>query len=313
MSKKENNVGAISTSPEITGHTEMSPTAVAAISNRQTAKPQMNSLIGWVGGKKNLRKYILPMIPKHDLYCEVFGGAGWVLFGKSPDKDEWRIDKKVRYGEIYNDINSELVNFWKYIKHHPNAFVTELNEYIVSREIWDDFVGKSTITEIQRAIRFYYLLTMSYGSMSGHFCCKSGGVETLPLKNLDIVQKATERLKNVTIECLDFERLITKYDSENTFFYLDPPYYQKEDLYTSHETPAFDGHERLAEILKNIKGKFLLSYNDCEYVRELYRSGDFQSPNKKDIIIETVETKYTLAGNGRDRNITTELLVRNYD
>jgi DNA adenine methylase len=269
----------------------------------------MNSLIGWVGGKKNLRKYILPMIPKHDLYCEVFGGAGWVLFGKSPDKEQWQLDKKVRYKEIYNDVNSELVNFWKHIKHHPNAFVTELNEHIVSREIWDDFFKKSTdginavSTELQRAIRFYYLLTMSYGSMSGHFCCKNSRVNALPLKNLEIAQKATERLKNVNIECLDFEKLITKFDGENTFFYLDPPYYQKEDLYISLDTPIFDGHERLAETLKNIKGKFLLSYNDCEYVKELY----------KDFVVETIETKYQLAGKGRGRNVTTELLVRNYD
>jgi len=86
----------------------------------------MNSIISWVGGKRLLRKKILPLIPKHDIYCEVFGGAAWILFGKSPNKEDWQLSKKSRYTEVYNDINGDLVNFWRYIKQHPEAFVTEL-------------------------------------------------------------------------------------------------------------------------------------------------------------------------------------------
>ena len=100
----------------------------------------MNSIISWVGGKRILRKKILPLIPKHDIYCEVFGGAAWILFGKSANKEDWQLSKKSRYTEVYNDINGDLVNFWKYIKNHPEAFVTELNNYLIAREMFDNFM-----------------------------------------------------------------------------------------------------------------------------------------------------------------------------
>jgi len=100
----------------------------------------MNSIISWVGGKRILRKKILPLIPKHDIYCEVFGGAAWILFGKSANKEDWQLSKKSRYTEVYNDINGDLVNFWKYIKNHPEAFVIELNNYLIAREMFDNFM-----------------------------------------------------------------------------------------------------------------------------------------------------------------------------
>ncbi|HPI26738.1 MAG TPA: DNA adenine methylase, partial [Candidatus Cloacimonadota bacterium] len=107
----------------------------------------MNSIISWVGGKRILRKKILPLIPKHDIYCEVFGGAAWILFGKSANKEDWQLSKKSRYTEVYNDINGDLVNFWKYIKNHPEAFVTELNNYLIAREMFDNFMKHEPRTE----------------------------------------------------------------------------------------------------------------------------------------------------------------------
>ena len=71
----------------------------------------MNSVISWLGGKRLLRKHIIPKIPKHNLYCEVFGGAGWVLFGKSEKPEDWITEPKKKYVEIYNDLNGELVNY----------------------------------------------------------------------------------------------------------------------------------------------------------------------------------------------------------
>src|SRR5215469_9151586 len=110
-----------------------------------------NSIISWVGGKRLLRKHIIERMPQHDLYCEVFGGAGWVLFGKSPDKKDWELTKK-KYTEIYNDINSELINFWKYIKFHPDAFVSELNEYLQSRELFNNCKDQDRRTELEREV-----------------------------------------------------------------------------------------------------------------------------------------------------------------
>jgi DNA adenine methylase len=258
-----------------------------------------SSIISWIGGKRLLRKHIIERIPKHDVYCEVFGGAGWVLFGKSPDHKEWEVNKK-KYTEIYNDLNGELINFWRYVKHHPEAFVAELNDYLVSRELFMEYKDNPRLTELERAVKFYYLLDVSYGSSSNHFCIGKG-TKCLPLKDVEKVKKASERLQNVFIENIDFERLIEKYDTETTFFYLDPPYYKKEALYRRDGIEIFDKHERLAEVLKNIKGKFLLSYNDVEYIRNLY--------NHKGIKIEEREANYTISGKSQQFG---ELFIQNY-
>ncbi len=258
----------------------------------------MNSIISWVGGKRLLRKKILPLIPKHDIYCEVFGGAAWILFGKSPNKEDWQTGPKSRYTEVYNDINGDLVNFWKYIKNHPEAFVTELNNYLIAREMFDNFMKHEPRTELERAIKFYYNLACSYGSRSKNFCIMQG-YKYLPLRNLEKVKAASERLKQVIIEKQDFEKLITRSDTPNTFFYLDPPYYTKEHLYDREDANTFSKHEELATVLKNIKGKFLLSYNNDPYIRTLYQG----------FTIDEVEAQYTVSGAFQTE---TELLIRNY-
>jgi DNA adenine methylase len=78
------------------------------------------------------------------------------------------------------------------------------------------------------------------------------------------------RLARVAIENKDFQNLISSQDREETLFYLDPPYFETEKYYQNVEFKRED-HERLYNSLKNIKGKFILSYNDCPYIRELYK------------------------------------------
>lgn len=257
----------------------------------------MNSIIKWIGGKHLLSKRIISLIPKHNIYCEVFGGAGWVLFGKSDDKKDWITENNNKYTEVYNDINSDLINFWKYIKFHPVAFVAELNQYLVSREIFDTLLQYEPRTELEQAVKFYYHLNCSYGALSKNFTINKGK-KYLQLKDLDIVKKASERLKNVIIEKQDFEKLIKRYDTPDTFFYLDPPYYKNEYLYERNKSSRFGKHQELADILKSIDGKFLLSYNDDSFIRSLY----------KDFIIEEIEAPYSFNGIRRK----TELLIRNY-
>jgi len=258
----------------------------------------MNSIISWVGGKRLLRKKILPLIPKHDMYCEVFGGAGWILFGKTANKEDWQLSKQSRYTEVYNDINGDLVNFWRYIKQHPEAFVAELNQYLVSRELFGEFAKHEPKTELERAVRFYFQLSCSYGSRSKNFCIMQG-YKYMALRQLEKVKAASERLQNVIIEKQDFQKILKRYDTPNTFFYLDPPYYLHEHLYDREDAEAFTRHEEMATLLKQIKGKFLLSYNDDPYIRDLY----------KDFTIEEVEAQYTVSGSFQTE---IELLIRNY-
>ena len=126
------------------------------------------------------------------------------------------------------------MNFWKYIKQHPEAFVTELNQYLVSREMFDSFAQHEPKTELERAIQFYFQLACSYGSRSKNFCIMQG-YKYMPLRNLEKVKAASERLKQVIIEKQDFEKLIARFDTPNTFFYLTHLTTQR-SIYTTEKT-----------------------------------------------------------------------------
>jgi DNA adenine methylase len=114
----------------------------------------MDAPICWLGGKRRLRKTIIKLIPEHTCYVEVFGGAGWVLFGKEPSK-----------AEIYNDIDGELVNFFRIVKNCHRAFLQAYDLMLVSRKLFTDFVNTdpADLDEIQRAVRFFYIIKTAFG------------------------------------------------------------------------------------------------------------------------------------------------------
>ena len=115
----------------------------------------MNSFIAYLGGKSGLTKSIIPLMPEHTCYCEVFAGAAWLLFRKEPSKVE-----------IINDINSDLVNLYRIIKNHLEEFIRYLKWILVAKDQFDLFKKENpeSLTDIQRAVRFYFLLKSGYGS-----------------------------------------------------------------------------------------------------------------------------------------------------
>lgn len=220
----------------------------------------MESFIGWVGGKRQLRKEILSHFPAESVgrYIEVFGGAGWVLFCKEQVAGQM---------EVFNDLNGDLTNLFRCVKYHCEALQNELDMLPHSRELFFDYVGQLDapgLTDLQRAARFLYLLKHSFGSSARTFATdsKSG------LHLQQYLPKVQERLAKVVIEKQDFEPLIKTYDRANALFYLDPPYVGTEHYYAVQFGEA--DHRRLAEVLKGIKGRFILSYGDAPLVRELY-------------------------------------------
>ncbi|MEE0099321.1 MAG: DNA adenine methylase [Gemmiger sp.] len=233
----------------------------------------MNSFIGWIGGKRALRNEILQRMPADiGRYIEVFGGAGWVLFGREPSS---------KVMEVFNDYDAELVNIYRCIKYHPDALQHELDMLPDAREVFFDCLAQEQVrglTDIQRAARSLYLIKASFGTDR---------------------RAVQERLRRVIIENLDFEHLIKTYDRENALFYCDPPYVETEKYYRARFQES--DHKRLADALHNIKGRFLLSYNDCPQVRELYA----------DCIIEPVSRRNTLSAQSVDGY--KEVLVRNYE
>lgn len=89
--------------------------------------PKGHSFSGWLGGKSQLARTIVELMPEHKTYVEVFGGAGWVLFKKTPSPFE-----------VINDVNDDLINLYRVLKFHFDAFITEFDLLLFSRTIFND-------------------------------------------------------------------------------------------------------------------------------------------------------------------------------
>ena len=254
-------------------------------------------LINWVGGKRLLRKTIEKLVPKDiGSYIEPFGGGGWVLFFK----EKWAPL------EVYNDLDGRLVNLFRIVKYHPNAFIEEWKNLLGSREMFFQFLNGTFITDIQKAVQFYFLITRSFGGRGDTFGTvkKSSGGACKSLHNVPKkIAAIHERLDTVMIENRDFEKLINQYDYENAFFYCDPPY-STGCGYEVISTKDFD-HERLRDVLGKIKGRFLLSYDDSPKIRELYKGYNI-------IAIERLNGINNREGTKRNKMFK-ELLIANYD
>ena len=246
----------------------------------------MKSFIPWIGGKSQLAKKIVSMFPdEFDRYIEVFGGGGSVLFAK---------DKHAPL-EVYNDANGQLVNLFRCIRFHREELQREISGYINSREIFDDIkaqINMRGFTDIQRAAMFYVQVKISYGADGRTYGCNKKDISPSYLTEIE------KRLKSgagVTIEHKDFENLIKVYDRSNALFYCDPPYHKSEKYYDAEFTSS--DHERLKACLSNIKRRFVLSYNDDDFIRNLY----------KDFKITEVERQNNLS-----RGSYKELIITNY-
>lgn len=252
----------------------------------------MDSFIGWVGGKKFLRDTIISNFPEtFGRYVEVFGGAGWVLFRKPQEKGQL---------EVYNDFDSNLVNLYRCVKYHPEALEKELSYIVQSSELFYDFkeqLHMRGLTDIQRAARYFYLIKMSFGCKKDSFATRPKNIS----RSLERFAEIQERLSSVIIENRDFEQLIKVYDSTDTLFYLDPPYHKTERYYNNDKTFDEDDHRRLKTVLNNIKGRFILSYNDDEFIRELY----------KDYNVQGITRSCTLSANSSGDKFR-EVIVKNY-
>lgn len=251
----------------------------------------MNSFIPWIGGKRLLRKTIVSMFPEDfDRYIEVFGGAGWVLFAK---------DKHANL-EVYNDAEGELVNLFRCVKYHAGEVQKELDNTLNAREFFDDFkqqLNTRGLTDIQRAARYFMLIKTSYGADKRTFGCIKKNLKN----SIEYLKDIKERLNNVVVENKDFENLIKVYDRPKALFYLDPPYHGTEKYYNTGFNEK--DHERLKQCLKGIKGRFILSYNDDEYIRNLYKEFNITEIDRRNSLVE----RYT----DKDKNYK-ELIIKNF-
>jgi len=218
----------------------------------------MKSFIPWIGGKSLLAKKITAEFPDDfGRYIEVFGGGASVLFSS----------EKHAPVEVYNDANGELVNLFRCIKYHREELQKEIRYYLNSREMFGDIRKRLDcpgFTDIQRAAMFFVLIKTSFGADADTFSCSVKNIST------ERFEETAKRLERVIIEHKDFEKLIAQYDRPDALFYCDPPYHSTERHYSERFSEA--DHYRLNGVLTALKGRFILSYNDDDFVRKLYKN-----------------------------------------
>lgn len=246
--------------------------------------------ISRMGGKSKLRKTIIDLLPEHTCYVELFFGAGWVYFGKEPSKTE-----------VINDVDKELINLFRMIKYHAPEVERMLEYEFSGRDIFEEYKNYSVenLTEINRAVRFLYLISQSFASKGDNY---GYGTNSKPKPHifykheLEIIK---ERLRNTFVENLSFENIIDKYDRDYTVFFCDPPYFE-----TCGYGNKFGEKEHLLlrDKLKNIKGKFILTINDHPQVREWYKGFN----------IKEVQVNYSVSKEKTARGKYNELIITNY-
>lgn len=255
----------------------------------------INSFMAWVGGKKALRDEILARFPRnYKRYIEVFGGAGWVLFHKPPGNDF----------EVFNDFNGNLVNLYRCVREQPEALRNELRYMLNSRLDFEYMKGmlhsQAVLQDVRRAAYYYALIRYSYAAGTSTF----GSQPHAMWNNFPLIESAAGRLQKVVIENKDCVKLIRQYDRPESFFYCDPPYYNADKYYEAISSDGFD-HAGLADALLGIKGKFLLSYNDCPEIRALY--------DRPGIVVEGISRLSNIAQRYENGKQYPELLISNYD
>jgi len=230
---------------------------------------------GWYGGKFSHLQWLLPLLPGCHHYCEPFAGSAAVLLNREPSPVE-----------TYNDLDGEVVNFFRVLRDQPEELTRAIGLTPFSREEMALAVAreKDGIPEVERARRFYVRArqartglaqTASLGrwancrgtsraGMAGAVSRWWGAVEQLP--------EIALRLLRVQFENRPAEELIRLYDTPGTLFYCDPPYVHAtrgdSRAYGVEMTDA--QHESLAAVLAEIRGKAAVSGYRCALMDRLY-------------------------------------------
>lgn len=226
-------------------------------------------IIKWMGGKRRLADRILPLFPPHECYVEPFAGGAALYFMRPGRADV----------EVLNDINGDLINLYRVVQNHLEEFVRQFKWALSSRQVfkWLQDTRPETLTDIQRAARFYYLQQSAFG---GKVTGQTYGTATTQPPGLNLLRieeslsAAHLRLTNTYIEHLPWDECVRRYDRPHTLFYLDPPYWQ-----TAGYGPEFswDQFELMAKLLKEVQGKAIISLNDHPDIRTCFEGYHFES------------------------------------
>jgi len=243
---------------------------------------------GRIGGKSKLKKIIVekyfPKNYENMTYVEPFIGAGSVYFYKEPSKKE-----------VINDLDSSVIELFRGFKKYDGKDIDKDINGAYSKELFNKIKDSKPSTEYRKFIQNLILTRTSFfGKKQSYGIGNSRNTISANFST----NKIKDRLKDTEIYNKSYKDIIEKYDSPNTFFYLDPPYENSTGLYVHDTLPIKDVYD----ILKNIKGKFLISYNDSKEAKELF----------KDFNINYENTTYEHTKHVAKR-IKKEMLISNYN
>lgn len=248
-------------------------------------------IIPWIGGKTRLLDDILPLFPAHECYVEPFCGAAALFFNKQPAR-----------AEVLNDINGDLVNLYRVVQHHLEEFVRQFKWALSSRQVfkWLQDTRPETLTDIQRAARFFYLQRQAFG---GKVTGQSFGTATTAPPGLNLLRIEEElsaahlRLAETCIEHLPWAAVMAKYDRPHTLFFCDPPYWETEGYGVDFPRQEY---LELAKVTRAAKGHVIITVNDHPMMREVFEG----------LPMDVVGITYSVGG-PESRKQTGELIIRN--
>jgi DNA adenine methylase len=279
-------------------------------------------MLSYIGGKSKIGKWIVDFYPSDmETYVETFGGMFWCFYNM--DMNKFPNLKTV----VYNDFNPLNYNLFKCLE-NPTELLKAVNSipcqekgvektpelYSILFKNYQQslFSGETTITspDYMLAAQYAYVLTQVFSGSkpeSSSFIDLKGKYKSKYLTFRDKLtnEKWVDKFLRITnVENMDFAEVIEKYDSEKTYIYLDPPYWKTENYYSNHDFDRND-HQRLAETLHNVEGKFSLSYYDFELLHEWFPKDQYRWESKE-------FAKAAAATKGKTQNKGTELLILNY-
>lgn len=249
-------------------------------------------IIPWMGGKRRLAKHILPLFPHHTCYVEPFCGGSALFFIKQPS-----------HAEVINDLNGDIINLYRVVKYHLEEFIRQFKWMLVSRQQfgWLKNTPENTLTDIQRAARFYYLQKSCFGGKADN---PAFGTATVSPPRLNLLRfeedlsAAHLRLTRTQIEHLDWYECIQRYDRSHTLFYCDPPYWQT----AGYGVPfGIEQYQKLAAVAGSIKGRMIISLNDHLDMRHIFSA----------FSMKRVAVRYSVQSN-TDHKISHELIITNF-
>ncbi len=250
----------------------------------------------YIGGKRLLAKRLcheIDQIP-HRSYVEPFCGMGGVFFRRASRPK----------CEVINDLNRDVANFFRVVRKHQEALISELRYLLTCREEFArlKLIPAETLTDIERAARFFYLQRCAFGGVvSGRTFGVQGNGQTARFSSeaaIRYIEAIHTRLQRVVIESLPYQEVLARYDYPETLFYLDPPYWGHENDYGEGLFSQAD-FLSLATCLTGLKGRFIMSINDAPEVRDIFRH----------FSVRIVQTNYTKARKKAKR--VNELIICN--